>query len=179
MSYLNSIFRLGKQQRQKNTLLPLMLSFLFFASLVTADFHSNPCCNNMSPYAHGQQTEKDPAFQDSYWTDKTVASGNNSDKLQEREVGPGEGIATLAVVLVNKAQSEITAVKGYLNLPPEFQAVKTRNFSVPIPSTNSDSGSNPIPTPASMASYPKAMLLPTTTPPPPPLPVSLGAANQM
>ena len=140
----NSIFRSGKKRRRKNTLLPLLLSFLVFASLVTAGFHSNPCCNNTSPYAYGQQTEKDPAFQDSYWTDKTVASGNNSDKLQEREVGPGEGIATLAVVLVNKAQSEITAVKGYLNLPQEFQAVKTRNFSVPIPPTNSDSGSGSI-----------------------------------
>src|SRR5215210_6447181 len=144
MTGLNSICSLGKKQRQ-NTLLPLLLFFLVFVSLVTADFHSNPCCNNMSPpYAHGQQTEKDPAFQDSYWTDKTVASGNNSDKLQEREVGPGEGIATLAVVLVNKAQSDITAVKGYLNLPPEFQAVKTRNFSLPIPSTNSDSSPIPI-----------------------------------
>ena len=143
MDYLNFIFRLCKQQRQ-NTLLQLLLSFLVFASLVIAEFQSNPCCSKISPYAHGQQTEKDPAFQDSYWTDKTVASGNNSDKLQEREVGPGEGIATLAVVLVNKAQSEITAVKGYLNLPPEFQAVKTRNFSAPIPPSNSDSSSNPI-----------------------------------
>lgn len=143
MAYLNSIFRLGKQQRQ-NTLLPLLLSFLVFASLVTADFHTNPCCNNTSSYAHGQQTEKDPAFQDSYWTDKTVVSGNDSDKLQEREVGPGEGIATLAVVLVNKAQSEITAVKGYLNLPQEFQAVKTRNFSVPISSTIPTPSSSPI-----------------------------------
>ena len=116
MSYLSFIYRLWKQQRQ-NTLLPLLLSFLVFASLVTADFHSSPCCSKISHYAHGQQTEKDPAFQDSYWTDKTVASGNDSDKLQEREVEPGEGIATLAVVLVNKAQSEITAVKGYLNLP--------------------------------------------------------------
>ena len=120
------------------------MSFLFFASLATADFHSNPCCSKISPYAHGQQTEKDPAFQDSYWTDKTVASRNDSDKLQEREVGPGEGIATLAVVLVNKAQSEITAVKGYLNLPEEFQAVKTRNFSVPIPSTIPVPSSNPV-----------------------------------
>jgi hypothetical protein len=143
MVYLNYIFRLWKQQIQ-NTLLSLLLSFLVFASLVTADFHTNPCFNNISPYAHGQQTEKDPAFQDSYWTDKTVASGNDSDKLQEREVGPGEGIATLAVVLVNKAQSEITAVKGYLDLPQEFQAVKTRNLSVLIPSANSDSSSNPI-----------------------------------
>ncbi len=143
MAFLNLNFIFGLWKQQLQITLPLLLSFLVFASLVTVDFHSNPCCSKIPPYAHGQQTEKDPAFQDSYWTDKTVASGNDSDKLREREVGPGEGIATLAVVLVNKAQSEITAVKGYLNLPQEFQAVKTRNFSVPIPSTIPDPMSNP------------------------------------
>jgi hypothetical protein len=81
----------------------------------------------MDRHAMAQQTEKIPAFQDSYWTDKTVAAGNASSKLDERAVGPGEGVATLAVVLVNKAQSDISAIKGYLSLPPEFYAVETGN----------------------------------------------------
>ena len=46
-------------------------------------------------YSYAQQTERTPGFQDSYWTDKTIAAGNDSNKLQEKEVGPGEGIATL------------------------------------------------------------------------------------
>jgi hypothetical protein len=75
-------------------------------------------------YSYAQQVEKNPGFQDSYWTDKTVAAGNDSDKLEEREVGPGEGIATLAVVLVNKAQSDISAIKGALHLPDGFEAVE-------------------------------------------------------
>ena len=79
-------------------------------------------------YSYAQQVEKDPGFQDSYWTDKTIAAGNDSDKLKEREVGPGEGIATLAVVLVNKAQSDISAIKGYLDLPEGFEAVE-RDFN--------------------------------------------------
>ncbi|MBD0360285.1 MAG: hypothetical protein ICV56_06185, partial [Nitrososphaeraceae archaeon] len=33
------------------------------------------------------------------------------------------GTSTLAVVLVNKARSDITAVKGYLSLPPGFKAI--------------------------------------------------------
>ncbi|HSA74879.1 MAG TPA: hypothetical protein VLE21_01685, partial [Candidatus Nitrosocosmicus sp.] len=75
-------------------------------------------------YSYAQQVEKNPGFQDSYWTDKTIAAGNDSDKLEEREVGPGEGIATLAVVLVNKAQSDISAIKGYLDLPEGFESVE-------------------------------------------------------
>src|SRR5215208_3536893 len=71
------------------------------------------------------QTDLDPAFQDSYWTDdNTISTSNTStNDAVKREVGPGEGTATLAVVLVNKARSDITAVKGYLSLPPGFKAI--------------------------------------------------------
>src|SRR5918994_5580713 len=71
------------------------------------------------------QTDLDPAFQDSYWTDDNIISASNTstNDAVKKEVGPGEGTATLAVVLVNKARSEITAVKGYLSLPPGFKAI--------------------------------------------------------
>src|SRR5918996_795253 len=71
------------------------------------------------------QTDKDPAFQDSYWTDNNAISSSNTSTNDpvKKEVGPGEGTATLAVVLVNKARSDITAVKGYLSLPPGFKAI--------------------------------------------------------
>ena len=32
-------------------------------------------------YSFAQQTEKNPGFQDSYWTDKTVAAGNRKQFL--------------------------------------------------------------------------------------------------
>ena len=71
------------------------------------------------------QTDKDPAFQDSYWTDNNAISSSNTSTNEpvKKEVGPGEGMATLAVVLVNKARSDITAVKGYLNLPSGFNTI--------------------------------------------------------
>ena len=71
------------------------------------------------------QTDLDPAFQDSYWTDDNMISASNTstNDAVKKEVGPGEGTATLAVVLVNKARSDITAVKGYLSLPPVFKAI--------------------------------------------------------
>jgi len=72
------------------------------------------------------QTDKDPAFQDAYWTDNNAISSadttNTSDPVK-KEVGPGEGAATLAIVLVNKARSDITAVKGYLSVPSGFTTI--------------------------------------------------------
>ena len=46
---------------------------------------------------------------------------DNSKKKIEKEVGPDEGISTLAIELVNTARSDITAVKGFLTLPSGFQ----------------------------------------------------------
>jgi hypothetical protein len=71
------------------------------------------------------QTDLDPAFQDSYWTDDNMISASNTstNDAVKKEVGPGEGTSTLAVVLVNKARSDITAVKGYLSLPSGFKAI--------------------------------------------------------
>ncbi len=93
-------------------------------------------------YSYAQQIERTPGFQDSYWTDKTIAAGNDSNKLEEKEVGPGEGIATLAIVLVNKAQTDISAIKGYLALPDEFEAVKHENITNNMTSTNNNYLSN-------------------------------------
>ena len=72
------------------------------------------------------QTDKDPAFQDSYWTDNNEISSSdtaNTNDHVKKEVAPGEGTATLAIVLVNKARSDITAVKGYLSLPSGFKTI--------------------------------------------------------
>ena len=87
------------------------------------------------------QSEKDIEYQQSYWTEssKSVSTAssssdqlessptrddnsNNKEKI-EKEVGPGEGISTLAIELVNTARSDITAVKGFLTLPSGFQSV--------------------------------------------------------
>ena len=81
--------------------------------------------SNWSLTNSNAQTDLDPAFQDSYWTDDDMISMSNTstNDAVKKEVGPGEGTATLAVVLVNKARSDITAVKGYLSLPAGFKAI--------------------------------------------------------
>src|SRR5919107_1227558 len=81
--------------------------------------------SNLTLTNSNAQTDLDPAFQDSYWTDDNMISTSNTSTNEaiKKEVGPGEGAATLAVVLVNKARSDITAVKGYLGLPDGFKAI--------------------------------------------------------
>ena len=80
-------------------------------------------------------TDRSPSFLEAYWTDNsgsTSASstsvGNNNDSIR-KEVGPGEGASRLAVVLVNKGRSEITALTGYLALPTSgFRAIQGENL---------------------------------------------------
>lgn len=75
-------------------------------------------------------TDRSPSFLEAYWTDNSEStssfstSGSNNNSIKE-EVGPGEGASTLAVVLVNKGRSEITALTGFLTLPTSgFRAIE-------------------------------------------------------
>ena len=43
------------------------------------------------------------------------------------EVGPGDGPSKLAVILVNTGRSDITGLKGFLDIPPEFRSIKGEN----------------------------------------------------
>ncbi|MGH9983860.1 MAG: hypothetical protein ACRD8W_07885 [Nitrososphaeraceae archaeon] len=71
-------------------------------------------------------TDKVPSFLEAYWTDNTTTTANNN-KLK-KEVGPGEGASTLAIVLVNRGRSEITGVTGYLTLPSGgFRSIEGEN----------------------------------------------------
>ena len=67
------------------------------------------------------QDIREPEFQDSYWTTNnigaTTSSILNSNNQIKQDANPGEGTATLAIVLVNKANSELTGVQGQLELP--------------------------------------------------------------
>src|SRR6185437_942691 len=69
------------------------------------------------PY-NGVDTDKAPAFLDAYWTNYLSSSSSVSSSAVKKEVGPGDGAYTLAVVLVNASRNDITGVTGYLNLPP-------------------------------------------------------------
>lgn len=80
-------------------------------------------------------TDRSPSFLEAYWTDNSGSTStsitsvsNNNDSIR-KEVGPGEGASRLAVVLVNKGRSEITALTGYLALPTiGFRAIPGENL---------------------------------------------------
>ncbi|HEV8387508.1 MAG TPA: hypothetical protein VGQ03_07795 [Nitrososphaera sp.] len=61
-----------------------------------------------------------PIFLDAYWTDRN--SSSNDSAITRKEVGPGQGSTTLAVVLANRGTSEITAVTGTMELPDGFSS---------------------------------------------------------
>src|SRR5918992_1787696 len=91
---------------------------------------AQPNSNSLSE----QLTDRSPSFLEAYWTDNSESisssssSSSNNNSLK-KEVGPGEGASTLAVVLVNKGRSEITALTGYLALPESgFRAIEGENL---------------------------------------------------
>ena len=55
-----------------------------------------------------------PVFVDAYWV-------NSQTDTTKREVGPGEGVSLLAVVMVNRGFSDITSVTARLALPSGFK----------------------------------------------------------
>jgi hypothetical protein len=61
-----------------------------------------------------------PAFLNAYWVNSGAATGTAA--AAKKEVAPGDGASTLAVVLVNRGFSDITGVRGALALPQGFSA---------------------------------------------------------
>ena len=73
-------------------------------------------------------TDRGPTFLDAYWTNYLSTSSTPNNNTVKKEVGPGDGTSTLAVVLVNKGRSDITGITGYLNLPPDnFLSIPGKN----------------------------------------------------
>jgi hypothetical protein len=125
-----------KLTRNKYTI--ILKQFLFISCIITSFIFLLPTLKNVVT-VYGQ-SEKDIEYQQSYWTESSESvstassssdqlespsnrDNNNNIKKIEKEVGPGEGISTLAIELVNTARSDITAVKGFLTLPSGFQSV--------------------------------------------------------
>jgi hypothetical protein len=65
-----------------------------------------------------------PVYLDSYWTDQSASSTSTGNPMK-KEIGPGEGPSTLAVVMVNRSPSNIIDVTGVLNLPSGFSPTGT------------------------------------------------------
>jgi hypothetical protein len=109
----------------------LLLLFLSY-------FHGNSILENNVVFAQPKPstsdplTDRSPSFLEAYWTDNsgsTSSSSTSSNNSIKKEVGPEEGASTLAIVLVNKGRSEITALTGYLTLPsPGFRSIEGENL---------------------------------------------------
>ena len=88
--------------------------------------------NNSAFSVNGPYSDKAPTFLDAYWTNNPSGNSSvptttpNSPPLKT-EVGPGDGVATLAVVLSNRGRSDITGVTGYLDLPADFKPIAGKN----------------------------------------------------
>src|SRR5918995_1597724 len=103
-------------------------------------FYGNSILDNNAVFAQSNPstsnplTDRSPSFLEAYWTDNSRSTSSSSASSSDnnpikKEVGPGEGASTLAVVLVNKGRSEITALTGYLTLPSSgFRAIEGENF---------------------------------------------------
>jgi hypothetical protein len=73
------------------------------------------------------QTDRAPSFLEAYWTEDTISSPTSPTNNSKKEIGPGEGTSTLAVVLVNRGRTDIVGVIGHLTLPPGFRAIEGEN----------------------------------------------------
>ena len=113
----------------------LLLLFIPYSHGISI-LENNVVFAQTSPTTSDPLTDRSPSFLEAYWTDNSEStpssssstSSNNNNSIKN-EVGPGEGASTLAVVLVNKGRSEITALTGYLTLPSSgFRAIEGENL---------------------------------------------------
>jgi len=102
----------------------IFAGILFFSSIENANMTthaqlSSYITTNSTFPNNGSDTDKAPGFLDAYWTNylSSASSTSNNNNSVKKEVGPGDGASTLAVVLVNRGRSDITGVTGYLALP--------------------------------------------------------------
>ncbi|MGE5661592.1 MAG: COG1361 S-layer family protein [Ignavibacteriales bacterium] len=73
------------------------------------------------------QTDRAPSFLEAYWTEDSVSTSTSTTNNSKKEIGPGEGTSTLAIVFVNRGRTDITGVTGYLTLPSGFRAIEGEN----------------------------------------------------
>jgi hypothetical protein len=76
---------------------------------------------------NGLNTDRPPGFLDAYWTNNLTANSTVPSNALKKEVGPGDGTSTLAIILVNRGRSDITGVTGYLDLPVGFKPIAGKN----------------------------------------------------
>jgi hypothetical protein len=111
---------------------PLLISLIAYLVLFTT-FGVNVFAqsSNSSPTPTiipiSVQTDRVPSFLEAYWTEDSISTSTSTTNNSKKEIGPGEGTSTLAIVFVNRGRTDITGVTGYLTLPPGFRAIEGEN----------------------------------------------------
>jgi hypothetical protein len=135
----NHVTIAANQSRQNlishlNLALSCLLVYAIAYSILSAAIGVNsfaqsslPSSSSSSSTPVSGQTDRVPSFLEAYWTDGSISSSTSPSNNSKKEVGPGDGTSTLAVVLVNKGRTDITGVTGYLTLPPGFRSIEGEN----------------------------------------------------
>jgi hypothetical protein len=101
--------------------LPVALGALALAALVASSILAAPALAYAQSNGPGASRAEiidanysGPVFVDAYWV-------NSQTDTTKREVGPGDGVSILAMVMVNRGFSDITGVTTRLTLPSGFR----------------------------------------------------------
>src|SRR5579872_1804059 len=109
MSSIKSTFKkLQRSQELKISVVSLLLIMSFSIPNSFNAYADTPSCS--SSIANIQDSSyRGPVYLDSYWTDQSASSTTTGNPVK-KEIGPGEGPSTLAVVMVNRSPSDIIDV---------------------------------------------------------------------
>lgn len=126
-----------RSRKNSSPLISLGLCLLLFISVIsfmvlfmTSEVNVCAQSSNSSPATIvpiSVQTDRSPSFLEAYWTEDSVSTSTSTTNNSKKEIGPGEGTSTLAIVFVNRGRTDITGVTGYLTLPPGFRAIEGEN----------------------------------------------------
>jgi hypothetical protein len=125
-----------KSRKNSSPLISLGLCLLFISVIsylvlfTTSEVNVFAQSSNSSPATIvpiSVQTDRAPSFLEAYWTEDSISTSTSTTNNSKKEIGPGEGTSTLAIVFVNRGRTDITGVTGYLTLPPGFRAIEGEN----------------------------------------------------
>lgn len=113
-------------------LFSLFATILITSSVQAAQSQTIENCNTTMT-TRIDQYYQGPTFVDAYWTESSSALSASADTITQREIGPGDGKATLAIVLMNRSPIDISAANGYLELPEGYEPIGTSVMAEPSP----------------------------------------------
>ncbi len=137
LSYCMNHVASMRSRKNSSPIISLGLCLLLFISVIsymvlftTSEVNVFAQSSNSSPATIvpiSVQTDRAPSFLEAYWTEDSVSTSTSTTNNSKKEIGPGEGTSTLAIVFVNRGRTDITGVTGYLTLPPGFRAIEGEN----------------------------------------------------